>query len=167
MSLNLTGLCCGAEPAADHRDRRRPPADAQRRQAPCAHVDVRLNELEESALSSLLMPMLPVHLLGTEERGAGQRATRSRWRPPTGRPRPRASRRVTSSCASRRPARVRVPLHTAAGHLTSWLTRVAGRSAPTLASAWLTCAEHVRRARRTSRTAKRKPQKLTSRARVG
>ena len=49
-----------------------------------AHVDVRLNELDESALSSLLMPMLPVHLLGTEERGAGQRATRSRWRPPTG-----------------------------------------------------------------------------------
>ena len=35
-----------------------------------AHVDVRLNELDESALSSLLMPMLPVHLLGTEERGA-------------------------------------------------------------------------------------------------
>ena len=62
MSLNLTGLCGGAEPAADHRDRGR--------QAPCAHVDVRLNELDESALSSLLMPMLPVHLLGTEERGA-------------------------------------------------------------------------------------------------
>ena len=50
----------------------------------CAHVDVRINELDESALSSLLMPMLPVQLLGTEERGAGQRATRSRWRPPTG-----------------------------------------------------------------------------------
>ena len=33
-------------------------------------MDVRLNELDESALSSLLMPMLPVHLLGTEERGA-------------------------------------------------------------------------------------------------
>ena len=81
MSLNLTGLCGGAEPAADHRDRRRL---ARGRQAPRAHVDVRLNELDESALSSLLMPMLPVHLLGTEERGAGQRATRSRWRPPTG-----------------------------------------------------------------------------------
>ena len=49
-----------------------------------AHVDVRINELDESALSSLLMPILPVHLLGTEERGAGQQATRSRWRPPTG-----------------------------------------------------------------------------------
>ena len=70
MSLNLTGLCGGAEPAADHRDRRRLPAGARGRQAPCAHVDVRLNELDESALSSLLMPMLPVHLLGTEERGA-------------------------------------------------------------------------------------------------
>ena len=33
-------------------------------------MDVRLNELDESALSSLLMPMLPAHLLGTEERGA-------------------------------------------------------------------------------------------------
>lgn len=32
-------------------------------------MDDQLNELEESALSSLLMPMLPVHLLGTEERG--------------------------------------------------------------------------------------------------
>ena len=36
----------------------------------CAHVDVRLNELDESALSSLLMTMLPVYPLGTEERGA-------------------------------------------------------------------------------------------------
>ena len=35
-----------------------------------AHVDVRINELDKLALSSLLMPMLPVHLLGTEERGA-------------------------------------------------------------------------------------------------
>ena len=35
-----------------------------------ALVDVRLDALEESALSSLLMPMLPAHLLGTEDRGA-------------------------------------------------------------------------------------------------
>ena len=44
--------------------------DVDRDARACAHVDVRLNELDESALSSLLMPMLPVHLLGTEERGA-------------------------------------------------------------------------------------------------
>ena len=82
MSLNLTGLCGGAEPAsiAVICCKLATPQGAKHH----AHVDVRINELDESALSSLLMPILPVHLLGTEERGAGQRATRSRWRPPTG-----------------------------------------------------------------------------------
>ena len=45
-------------------------ADDCRQMLDGAHVDVRLNELDESALSSLLMTMLPVYLLGTEERGA-------------------------------------------------------------------------------------------------
>ena len=79
---DLTGLCGGAEPAsiAVICCKLATPQGAKHH----AHVDVRINELDESALSSLLMPILPVHLLGTEERGAGQRATRSRWRPPTG-----------------------------------------------------------------------------------
>ena len=68
MSLNLTGLCGGAEPAsiAVICCKLATPQGAKHH----AHVDVRINELDESALSSLLMPLLPVHLLGTEERGA-------------------------------------------------------------------------------------------------
>ena len=71
MSLNLTGLADVAERSLQQiteiADDRRQTLDGAKHHA---HVDVRLNELEESALSSLLMPMLPVHLLGTEERGA-------------------------------------------------------------------------------------------------
>ena len=71
MSLNLTGLADVAERSLQQiteiADDRRQTLDGAKHHA---HVDVRLNELEESALSSLLMPMLPAHLLGTEERGA-------------------------------------------------------------------------------------------------
>ena len=68
MSLNLTGLCGGAEPAsiAVICCKLATPQGAKHH----AHVDVQINELDESALSSLLMTMLPVYLLGTEECGA-------------------------------------------------------------------------------------------------
>ena len=156
MSLNLTGLADVAERSLQQiteiADDRRQTLDGAKHHA---HVDVRLNELEESALSSLLMPMCarpqprsprPVARAvaprtisprasqrtsasachtrssrltslalaagclricwGRRSAALGRRATRSRWRPPTGRPRPRASRRATSSFASRRPALV-------------------------------------------------------------
>ena len=155
MSLNLTGLADVAERSLQQiteiADDRRQTLDGAKHHA---HVDVRLNELEESALSSLLMPMCarpqprsprPVARAvaprtisprasqrtsasachtrssrltslalaagclricwGRRSAAHGRRATRSRWRRPTGRPRPRASRRATSSCASRPPAR--------------------------------------------------------------
>ena len=58
MSLNLTGLADVAERSlqqiAEIADDRRQTLDGAKHHA---HVDVRLNELEESALSSLLMPM--------------------------------------------------------------------------------------------------------------
>ena len=59
MSLNLTGLADVAERSlqqiAEIADDRRQTLDGAKHHH--AHVDVRLNELEESALSSLLMPM--------------------------------------------------------------------------------------------------------------
>ena len=58
MSLNLTGLADVAERSLQQiteiADDRRQTLDGAKHHA---HVDVRLNELEESALSSLLMPM--------------------------------------------------------------------------------------------------------------
>ena len=58
MSQNLTGLADVAERSLQQiteiADDRRQTLDGAKHHA---HVDVRLNELEESALSSLLMPM--------------------------------------------------------------------------------------------------------------
>ena len=53
-------------------------------------MNVRLNELDESALSSLLMTMLPVYLLGTEECGA-RAAGDEESMEAADRPRPRAA----------------------------------------------------------------------------